>query len=268
MCSVNKSGLEIATDNELSVLRNLHKYGWLRSKDIACLCWQKHDRRFSNSEPDIQRPVLTISGLRMAQITLKRLKTKKQILSLQAPDNSIIYALSQRGVNRLNTLGINSVSGKDLIRQYSFEQYRHRVISNEISISGELQGFKTFTERQIAQNHWHGEAKGLLGKKPDCLISNRDYCWWIEVERSKKNQKDYQALIDWLCDLHEDCKRPHEKPAFSKNLLLQKVIFICSDLFEKKLIADLIKKGWHEDSIHLRLYFSKSLYSFRQSYFL
>ncbi len=268
MYGVNKSGLAIATDNEISVLRYLHQYGWLRSKDLASLCWQKHDRRFSNSEPEFIRPIYTTSGLRMAQITLRRLKIKKYVLTAYAPDNSIIYALSQKGVNRLNTLGIDSVSGKDLLRQYSFEQYRHRIISNELSIAGQLQGFKVYAERQIAQNKWLFNYKGLNGKKPDCLILNRDYCWWIEVERSKKNQKDYLALIKWLDEVHKSSKRPHEKPVLTRNLALFKVVFVCSELFEKRLVGDLIKLGWELDMIYFRIFFLKTLYSFRQLYFL
>lgn len=198
MSSNKQSGIEIALANEIEVLKGLQKFGWLRSKDIASLIWQKKDKRFSNREPEFCKPISSPSGLRMAQITLKRLKYKKLILSATTPDNSTIYALSQKGANHLNAVGIDTVSGKDLLRFFSFEQYRHRVISNEISISGILQGFKVFTEREIAQNKWYFEKTGFLGKKPDCLIQGKEYAWWVEVERSRKNQKDYDFLLKWL----------------------------------------------------------------------
>lgn len=268
MNSTNKSGIEIALTNEIEVLKALHKFGWLRSKDLASLIWQKKDKRFSNNEPEFCKPVSSPSGLRMAQITLKRLKDKKLILAALTPDNSNIYALSQKGANHLNTVGIDTVSGKDLMRFFSFEQYRHRVISNEITISGILQGFKVFSEREIAQNKWYFDKAGYLGKKPDCFIQWKEYGWWVEVERSRKNQKDHAFLLNWLNAVFENCKRPHEKPVLTKTLSLQKVVFICTPVFEKKLVADLIRLGWSQEQIFLRLIFLQSLYSFRQINFL
>ena len=150
---------------------------------------------------------------------------------------------------------------------FSFEQYRHRVISNEISISGILQGFKVFTEREIAQNKWHFDKAGFLGKKPDCLIQAKEYGWWVEVERSRKNQKDYAFLLNWLNLVFEGCKRPHEKPDLTKQVSIQKVVFICTPVFEKRLIADLNKMGWSEEQVFLRVIFFRSLYSFRQACF-
>lgn len=263
-----KSGLEIAFQNELEVLKYLHRFGWLRSKDIACLCWQKKDKKYSNREPEFSKPIHSPSGLRMSQITLKRLKEKKLILSADTPDNSTIYGLSQRGVNRLAEVGIEAISAKDMLRVFGFEQYRHRVISNEIAISLTLQGFKVFTEREIAQNKWHFDKVGYLGKKADCLINNREYAWWVEVERSRKNKKDYIFLLKWLNEVFKNCKRPHEKPAFTTQISLQKVVFVCSPIFEKRLVIDLIRIGWTEEQIFLRVIFLQSLYSFRQLYFM
>lgn len=267
MDSKKKSGLEIANENEIKVLKYLHKFGWLRSKDIASLVWQIPDKKFSNFEPEFKKSVYTNSGLRMAQITLKRLKQNRLILSAVAPDNSTIYALSQRGANRLSEIGVESISGKDLVRIFSFEQYRHRVISNEIAMAGILQGFRVFTERQISQNHWLFNENGFHGKKADCLVLNKSSAWWIEVERSRKNKNDYRALLDWIEKVHERCNRPHEKPEF-KGLGLSKVVFICTPAFEKKLVADLKKTGWDEEKINLRIVFEKSTFSFRQISFI
>lgn len=133
---------------------------------------------------------------------------------------------------------------------------------------GVLQGFKVFSERQIAQNKWLFNENVYYGKKPDCLIQNRNYAWWIEVEKSRKNQKDYQALMKWLNDVHQECKRPHEKPELKPGLEIHKIVLICSPVFEKRLINYLLKAGWDKDRINLRLIFFKSLYSFRQTYFL
>jgi hypothetical protein len=268
VCSNKVSGREIALKNELSVLKVLHRFGWLRSKDIATLVWQAWDKRYSNKEPVFIKPVHTSSGLRMAQITLKRLIVNGLVLSSKAPDSATLYALSQKGVNRLNDVGIESASGKDLLRVFSIEQYRHRVISNEIAIVANLQGFKVFNERQIAQNKWLFNQEGFNSKKPDCLIYNQKSAWWIEVEKSRKNQRDYQVLLNWLNDVYKQHQRAYEKPILKASLYLEKIVFICNPIFEKRLIEDLIKKGWNEDQISLRLIFLTSLYSLRQITFM
>lgn len=268
MDSRKESGIQKALDNEVKVLKALHKFGWLRTKDLGCLVWQTADRKYSNKEPEFCQPTHSPSGLRMAQITLKRLRDKKYILGATAPDGSKIYALSQRGANHLNAVAIDTVSGKDLLRFFSFEQYRHRIISNEIAITGILQGFRVFTEREIAQNKWHFDKAGYLGKKPDCIIQNKEYAWWIEVERSRKNQKDYVFLLKWINEVFAESKRPHEKPALTTQISLNKIAFICTPVFEKRLISDLEKMGWSEEQIFLRLIFLRSLYSFRQLSFL
>lgn len=263
-----KSGLAVAFDNEIKILNNLHRFGWLRAKDLAPLIWQKADKRFSNKEPEFIVPNSSPSALRMAQKTLKRLVQKKLVLTATAPDLSKIYALSQRGVNQLSDFGIIAGSGKDLIRFFSFEQYRHRVIANEIGIASILQGFRIFSEREISQNKWYFNEDGYHGKKADLLILNKDFAWWVEVERSRKNAKDYAHLISWLNEIFSNCRRPHEKPKLLDNINLQKVIFICNPIFESKLLRDLKKTGWTDENIFLRLVFLSSLYTFRQSHFL
>lgn len=264
-----KSGLEISLKNEVAVLKALHKFGWLRTKDLAKIVWQRWDRTYSNREPIfISRPLHTQSGLRMAQTTLKRLLDKKLVLSSVAPDFSKLYTLSQKGANLLQEFGIDTVSGCDLIREFSYDQYRHRVIANGIAIAGILQGFKVFTERQIAQGKWALESGSLHGKKPDCLILNSTSSWWVEVEKSRKNKKDYQQLLQWLCDLFKNCKSVGEKPLLNKAVHIENIVFICTPVFEKKLKSDLLKMGFCADQLQFRLIFLTSLYSLRTISFL
>lgn len=56
-----KDGRAIAHDNEVRVLRALHRFGWLRTRDLAALVWQHWHARPLN-EPDFQPPAAPASG--------------------------------------------------------------------------------------------------------------------------------------------------------------------------------------------------------------
>mgnify|MGYP000853832867 FL=1 len=47
----NKDGRAIARENEVRVLRALHRFGWLRTRDLAVLVWQRWARSPAE-EPD------------------------------------------------------------------------------------------------------------------------------------------------------------------------------------------------------------------------
>ncbi len=91
----HKDGRITARENEIRVLRALHRCGWLRTRDLAALVWQDWARNPAG-EPSLKPPTSTASGLRMAQRTLRRLRDKRLVLSSHAPDGSIIYALAAR----------------------------------------------------------------------------------------------------------------------------------------------------------------------------
>lgn len=42
---VKKNGRIIAAENEMRVLRALHRFGWLRIRDLAALVWKHWQRR-------------------------------------------------------------------------------------------------------------------------------------------------------------------------------------------------------------------------------
>jgi hypothetical protein len=89
-------GRIIATENEIHVLRALHRFGWLRTRDLAALIWQRWKSRLIG-EAALRPPVATASGLRMAQRTLRQLADARQVLRGKALDDSLIYALSEAG---------------------------------------------------------------------------------------------------------------------------------------------------------------------------
>ena len=125
-----------------------------------------------------------------------------------------------------------------------------------------LQGFRISTEREIAQGYWLGGEAGIAGKRPDVLLRAGGSVWWVEVEKSRKNAKDYQALLKWLDAMFP---RPPARTPFEASglrLKCEKVIFICSLAFEAKLGRDLQARGWAPEKVKAFLIFDTELYSF------
>lgn len=257
----NMDGRAIARENEVRVLRALHRFGWLRTRDLATLAWQCWARS-PVGEPSLKPPMPTTASLRMAQRTLRRLRERRQVLDTRAPDGSIIYALSEAGARQLSAMGIRASSGKDLVRAFSSSHFRHRCIANEIAISGICEGFKVATEREIAQGRWPGEDAGLTGKKPDVLLRADGAMWWVEVERSRKNAKDYAKLLGWLGAVARDAVRPGGPALQGTGLQWGKVVFVCTEAFRHKLTRDLVGMGWKKSHFDTLIAFETTLYRF------
>lgn len=257
----NTDGRAIARENEIRVLRALHRFGWLRTRDLAALVWLRWARSPAG-EPDLKPPEPPTAGLRMAQRTLKRLRDKRLVLSSRAPDGSVIYALAEAGVRALQQIGIAAATGKDLMRTFSTSHYRHRCIANEIAVGAVMAGFRVATEREIAQGRWLGGEDGIGGKKPDVLVRGNGQVWWIEVERSRKNTKDYVRLLEWLGSVGRDAFRPSGPELLSDGLRWGKLLFVCTKAFREKLCRDLAAAGWKKNHIDALVSFETSLYRF------
>jgi hypothetical protein len=257
----HKDGRITARENEIRVLRALHRCGWLRTRDLAALVWQDWARNPAG-EPSLKPPTPTASGLRMAQRTIRRLRDKRLVLSSQAPDGSIIYALAEAGARALQKIGVAAVTGKDLMRSFSAAHFRHRCSSNEIAIGAIIAGYRVSTEREIAQGLWLGGEQGIKGKKPDVLIRSSDVVWWVEVEKSRKNAKDYAALLKWLGFAALDGLRATGPGLLGEKIRWGKVVFICTPAFRAKLTRDLTAAGWKKAHFDAFLRFETCLYSF------
>lgn len=260
-----RDGRIIAAENEAHVLRALHRFGWLRTRDLAALVWQQWQSRPAD-EPDLRHPVATASGLRMAQRTLRRLADVRQVLRGQAPDGSVIYALSEAGARRLQQSSVPAATGKDLIRSFSTAQFRHRSIANEIAIGGILAVYRVSTEREIAQDRWLGGADGVAGKKPDVLLRAGKHIFWTEVERSRRNARDYTKLLAWLRLVAEDTKG--ESKLLGDGLVWAKVLFICTPAFAARLRRDLLAAGHKKSVLDTLIRFETTLYKFEDIAFL
>jgi hypothetical protein len=189
------------------------------------------------------------------------------VLLRLTPDGSTIYSLSEAGARTLQRIGVTAVTGKDLIRSFSSAQFRHRCISTELAISGIVQGYRASTEREIAQGFWIGGEPGIAGKRPDVLLRSEGRAWWLEVERSRKNAKDYSRLLVWLNIIRKDMLSSDGANLLGPNLVLVKVVFICSIVFKAKLCRDLEASGWKKSQIDEYISFETKLYSFEEIVF-
>lgn len=257
-----KDGRLVAHENEVRVLRSLHRCGWLRTRDLAALLWKTWATTTPPSGPTLKQPRPTASGLRMAQRTLKRLRKKRWVLSAQAPDGSLVYALAEAGARFLLQLGVPAVTGKDLLRPFSTAHFRHRCVANEIALGAITEGFRVSFEREIAQGRWLGGGQGIEGKRPDALLRNGSAIWWVEVERSRKNAKDYSHLLKWLGLAARDAFRPSGSELLGCHLCWARVIFVCTPAFEIKLRRDLETAGWNKSRIDSFVFFETRLYKF------
>lgn len=258
-----RDGRIIAAENEARLLRSLRRFGWLRTRDSAALraAWSRR----ASGEPTLKAPVATASDVRMAQRTLRRLVDARQVLRGQAPDGSVIYALSEAGARRLQKSGVPAASGKDLIRSFSTAQFRHRSIANEIAIGGILAGYRVSTEREIAQDRWFGGADGIAGKKPDVLLRADKQVFWVEVERSRRNARDYAKLLAWLKLVADDAAG--ESKLLGDGLTWGKVIFVCTPAFRARLMRDLAVAGREKCAFDALIRFETTLYRFEDIVF-
>ena len=251
---VRLSGPVLAMRNEQAVLMALHRFSWLRTRDIAALIWQRKKKR--KGTIDLTPVIVSSSSMRMAQKTLKRLTVACKINSIKAPDSSIVYGLSEVGARLLRQQGVkNARNTQDALRRISLSFYHHRRLCNELSIIGLMQGFQVSTEAEISAGLWLGGMDGIHNKKPDGMIKDdTGFYTWYEVERSRRNATDYKRLMDFLF-----LAWPNNKPLYNtapmtvKDEMLR-VCFICEQPFIDRVFTDLRLAGWDENLIRHRIH--------------
>jgi hypothetical protein len=158
-------------------------------------------------------------------------------------------------------MGIAASTGKDRIRGFSSNHYRHRCIANEVAIAAIVQGYRVSTEREIAQGLWQGGSAGIAGKRPDVLARGNGGAYWVEVERSRKNATEYEALLVWLVKVLRDCSSTGGSQLLTPGQAWAGIIFICSPTFERKLRQDLKNAGWSKQKMDSVCFFETLLYS-------
>lgn len=256
-----KDGRIVARENETRVLRALHRFGWLRTRDVAALIWQPWQKR-PTGPLSFASVAASAAGLRMAQYTLRRLADARHVLRGRGADGSVLYALAEAGARRLQQTGVPALSGKDIVRGFSSAHFRHRTVANEIAIGAIIGGFRVSTEREIARDRWLGGANGIAGKKPDVLLNDRSRIIWVEVEKSRKRQADFSRLVTWVATVGNDVSRSSGSALLGGGLRWDKVVFVCTPAFQAKLCRALVVAGWRQDLIDSFVSFVTTLYTF------
>ena len=127
--------------------------------------------------------------IRLAQYTLKRLETGGFVVSKKQTCHPSYYALSPAGCRRINA---DVKFAKDALRYIT----NHRNWANSVAVFSHCQKYVFWTEKEILR----GLAPfKVLGKKmPDTLYSSGKTYAWIEIEASKKSNKDLRNTVNWL----------------------------------------------------------------------
>ncbi|MEW6766287.1 MAG: hypothetical protein AB1344_10950 [Pseudomonadota bacterium] len=256
MSNETTDGRVLARRNDERVLKALHKYGWLRARDLAALIWMRTGKR-ARDALRLETVQVDPPSRRMAQRTLARLRMSKKVLNMRAPDGSQIYGLAEAGVRSLADMGIAAKSGKDQIRRVSLSHYHHRRLTNEVAVLGAMLGYRVSTEAEIAAGRWFGGLDGIHGKRPDVALRDGKGVWLVEVERSRRNARDYQKLLNWLLSLWPVGRRAEPLPSGYE---LRQVVIVGSDAFMRKLKNDMVRLGWTEQQAHQRLLHLSLLY--------
>lgn len=254
-----QDGREAARANDERVLKALHKFGWLRTRDIAALLWMPRVKREGHGF-QVVRIEVSPTARRMAQRTLRRLRQQHKVIWIQAPDGSTIYGLAEAGARELQNLGIPAKSGKDIIRRVSLSHYHHRRLANEVAVSALLQGYRASSEHEIATGKWLGGMDGVAGKKPDVVIRSGKDNWFVEVERSAANRRGYEAKISFILEVYPLGRAAGDPGELPDGHKLRQVVFVANPAFVARVCNDLRGAGWAEEMINKRVHSVPSLY--------
>lgn len=168
-----------STQNRLSILQWLHRFGWLTSRQISELVWT--DKK---------------SALAMAQKTIASMLENKLIIKRKLETGSEAILLSSKGASLLNSeLNVKAVSGAKL----QLGNAVHRCASNWYLIQEIQNGNKNFfTEFEIQSGKVN--FKNAYGKVPDGLVITDFGVVWLEVENAWKNISERHKIVQFCSD--------------------------------------------------------------------
>ena len=236
-------GRVIAQNNERAILIWLHRFGWLRTRDLAALVW-----------PDGSQPI------QMARRTLRRLADHNEVLSHRLPDGTPIFALAARGADRIRDAYMDARSGKDLMRE--LKQFRHRNLCNMYAIERIRQGNVVYTERDIVANR--APINTVINKRPDLLHTSAGHpntFAWCEVEASWKKSTDYDKLVNFIARTLPVRDNRFELDTI-RNLFLEHITIVTAEsshiyrlvrALEKAVVNDYaLRFEWHHLDQHVQ----------------
>ena len=192
--------------NQHKALEYIALCGWTKTIHIGICVWPTATRQTQQ---------------RMAQYTLRQLKEDGKVLWETAEDQSVVYALSERGARTLRQQTDAKVrSGKDAINYR--KNFAHRILINEVA--ARLLGRGQLAWPEHAVRGWKSPIKcfnwqialGLTDRRkrqlkyPDLIVKLSDdepqegdgsdgvqtvNVAWVEVEQGPKGGTDYAYMV-------------------------------------------------------------------------
>jgi hypothetical protein len=183
----NPSPHQMSMENDKKGLQAIHKFGWLRAREIGNVLWQTQPNRH-------------ISGARIARRWLKN----KWVIQRTLPyGHGPAYILSKKGADLLDQeFDIQASSGKkigDHISQFAdhwipSHSWRHDLLANSFLTLCMGGGINVISELELRRKYPGAK------KLPDGLFEQTKAWWAIEVERSGKWSTNMRHLTKSLID--------------------------------------------------------------------
>lgn len=193
-----------AEQREEQILLALHRFGWLRARDIGALLWP-------TGTPG--------SALRMAQRTLARLTAQRYVAVIAEHLGVPAYGLTNAGARHLQAEWNPAQrvrpadTKKDICRTF-----KHRAKSNEVVIWWETKkpaggAARAWTEHELVHHRApisrRRDSQHVQGEKiPDGLLSvapakegGNVRLLWLEVEQAYKKRQDRRQLVAELAGI-------------------------------------------------------------------
>ena len=172
--------------NDVKGLYAIHRFRWLRSREIGNVLWPTQKNRHTSA----------------ARLIRKWLEND-WVIERKLPESfGPVYVLSQRGANFLAQHGLEAKTGKRVgvfLRDKSWVPnritYKHDLLSNGFLTFWLGSGYKIKTEVEIA------EANPFHKKIPDGLFCIGEDWFALEVERERKTGENARKLAQNIIDI-------------------------------------------------------------------
>jgi hypothetical protein len=245
---------EIGYERLIKTLHIVYKCGQLTNRQLAAHVIPDNDK----------------SGLSMMQkITLKAVA--KGLLIAKADENKVLhFFIGLKGARLLKEEGYDIAlkSGKD--QKIS----SHRSACNDYALflmARGLPGREVYTDADVANNQDKIRRLPFLGfkrmgdKLPDTLMILDLKAYWVEVENSRRNEKELTKLCFWLKRF--SCGHKHDMGLYETKagtVMLAKVLFVCTHKTARGIAQRI--QDWlvddHTDEATIRLISSRLIFVF------
>lgn len=178
---------EIRLRNDLSALKFIYLFGWLRVISLGTLM-KPH----------------TATSLEAGSRLARSLINRRLVLARRLPEGAgKALVLATAGVRLLAEQGIHAVTGKSIGQTVGKEwmpstAWKHDALAQSVLCELFKLGYVVIPEAEIRRR------AGILAKLPDGLARSPDGTWlWLEVENARKSGLHMHRLVDAIAAVSE-----------------------------------------------------------------